>query len=133
MSDGRHFTDYRPSCEINDLIKFDNNVSNSLSYRQFLTHNGEELMARNREAACLMNCCGPCPKSFDADGNVAIDGGSTMLPEQSMWVSDGRVMKRVLTNPNGLGTGRQYWTEDKGAVQSRMMKGLLTYVGAAGQ
>ena len=29
MADGRHFTDYRPECYVNDLIRADNNVNNN--------------------------------------------------------------------------------------------------------
>ena len=44
MADGRHFTDYRPSCHINNIIRSGNNVMNSFEYRLFLTRNAEELM-----------------------------------------------------------------------------------------
>ena len=44
MADGRHFTDYRPTDFINDLIRADNNISNSLNYRVFLQQNANELM-----------------------------------------------------------------------------------------
>lgn len=114
MADGRHFTDYRPSCELNDLIRFDNNISNSFQYRLFLTSKAEELMNKNREAACLMNCCGPCPPTATSNEkfmNCPGIGSGTMLPEQSMWVTDGRMMKMELNDPNGLGTGRKVWTQ----------------------
>ena len=109
MSDGRHFTDYRPSCELNDLIRFDNSVSNSFHYRLFLKEKAEELMNKNREAACLMNCCGPCPTN-EKFMNCPGAGAGTMLPEQTMWVTDGRMMKMVVNDPNGLGTGRPAWS-----------------------
>ena len=29
MADGRHFTDYRPNCHTNNLLRADNNIGNS--------------------------------------------------------------------------------------------------------
>ena len=39
MADGRHFTDYRPSCTTNMSIGSDNGVSGSNQYRHFLQNN----------------------------------------------------------------------------------------------
>ena len=103
MADGRHFSDYRPECHVNDLIRADNNISNSFQYRQFLQQNGEQLMDRNRQLACQLNCCLPCSETQEGFE-------STALPEKYMWVSDGRVTKAVLNDPNGIGHGRQYYT-----------------------
>ena len=36
MDDGRHFTDYRPNCFVNNLIQTQNRVTDSYYYRQFL-------------------------------------------------------------------------------------------------
>ena len=47
MSDGRHFTDYRPSHELNMKISQDNDINDSYEYRQFLIDNGEKLMDVN--------------------------------------------------------------------------------------
>ena len=44
MSDGRAFTDYRPSSYVNDLIRVQNNAYNSYDYRQFLIHHAGDLM-----------------------------------------------------------------------------------------
>ena len=41
MSDSRFFTSYAPECHVNDLIRADNNISNSFQYRQFLQQNGK--------------------------------------------------------------------------------------------
>ena len=106
MADGRHFTDYRPSNFINDLIRADNNISNSLNYRVFLQENADSLMDRQREIACKLNCCGPCPIASSKEG---FENG-TMLPEQYKFVTDGRVGKMVMNDVNGLGTGRNYYT-----------------------
>jgi hypothetical protein len=62
-------------------------------------------MDRHRQVACRQNCCGPCPATKE--------GFDTMLPEQYMFVTDGRTSKMVLNDVNGLGTGRQYYTFDR--------------------
>ena len=108
MADGRHFTDYRPSNFINDLIRADNNISNSLHYRVFLQDNADSLMDRQRQIACKLNCCGPCPITESKEG---FENG-TMLPEQYKFVTDGRIGKMVMNDVNGLGTGRTYYTYD---------------------
>ena len=108
MADGRHFTDYRPSNFINDLIRADNNISNSLHYRVFLQENADSLMDRQRQIACKLNCCGPCPITESKEG---FENG-TMLPEQYKFVTDGRIGKMVMNDINGLGTGRNHYTYD---------------------
>ena len=105
MSAGYHFTDYRSSTYVDDLIRADNNISNSLHYRVFLQNNANALMDRHRQVACMANCCGPCPTT----GKESFEN-TTMLPEQYMFVTDGRTGKMVLNDVNGLGTGRQYYT-----------------------
>ena len=42
MADGRHFTDYRPSCDIDVAIRNDNSIKNNFQYRKFLQTNGVE-------------------------------------------------------------------------------------------
>ena len=110
MADGRHFTDYRPSNFINDLIRSDNNLSNSLHYRVFLQQNANALMDKQRSIACALNCCGPCPITQTNKEDFA---NGTMLPEQYMFVTDGRSAKYVLNDVNGLGTGRIHNTFEK--------------------
>ena len=41
MSDGRHFTDFRPNCTINNMLRVQNKVANSYEYRMFLTRNAD--------------------------------------------------------------------------------------------
>ena len=74
MSDGRNFTDYRPDCHVNNLIRQNNSTYNSFQYRMFLTHNAEKLMNLNRTYACEKNCCGPCQSPYDV---------GTMMPSNS--------------------------------------------------
>jgi len=49
MDDGRAFTDYRPSSDVNNLIRMSNNLQGSYQYRQFLIHNGEKIMNINNQ------------------------------------------------------------------------------------
>jgi hypothetical protein len=115
MSDGRHFTEYRPSSELDDAMRFENSLNNSYFYRQFLVANAGRLMDSNREAATTNMMVYPCPSL--ADPSVVKQpnkGPGTMLPEQSMWISDGRMMRMQTVNSDGLGAGRAYWTQQPG-------------------
>ena len=99
MDDGRHFTDYRPNCHTNNLLRSNNQVHNSFQYRMYLTHNADKLMDLNRSYACQKNCCGPCQKPYDV---------GTMLPEETVVTCNERECKVSSRNPNGLGQGRVY-------------------------
>jgi hypothetical protein len=44
MSDGRMFTDYSPSCELNKNIQQKYNIQNSHEYKKFLQNNAENLI-----------------------------------------------------------------------------------------
>jgi hypothetical protein len=48
MDDARHFTDYRPNCHMNNLVRTNNEIVNSYDYRQFLTRNADKLIDLNR-------------------------------------------------------------------------------------
>ena len=39
MSDGRHFTDYRPNCFLNGMVREENKLTNSFQFRNFLQQN----------------------------------------------------------------------------------------------
>ena len=99
MADGRHFTDYRPNCYVNNLLRANNKLYNSFEYRTFLTNNANNLMNLNRAYACQKNCCGPCKKPYEQ---------GTMLPEQSEVTCNSNVCDVSVTNINGLGQGRNY-------------------------
>ena len=60
MEDGRAFTDYRPSSYVNDLIRVENQVYDSYSYRQFLIHNGLNIIKVNDQYNQLKNGCASC-------------------------------------------------------------------------
>ena len=103
MSDGRHFTDYRPNCFLNGMVRDENKLTNSFQFRNFLQQNATELMDINRRHACQRNCCGPCDQPFQQ---------STMLPEKYKVICDQGSCRTVLNDVNGLGTGRVYSEED---------------------
>ena len=109
MADGRHFTDYRPNCHTNNLLRADNEIGNSFQYRSFLTENAETLMDKNREIACAKNCCTPC-----ASSPLGVEGfnNGTMLPEKYIQECNEHTCKVVLNDVNGVGTGRRYYTND---------------------
>ena len=60
MDDGRHFTDYRPSSYVNDLIRYTNKVMSSNQYRQFMISNGEKIMELNNKYNDMKNGCSEC-------------------------------------------------------------------------
>jgi hypothetical protein len=110
MADGRHFTDYRPSCDLNNVIKRDNNILNSFDGRLFLQRNATELMNINKKDACLKNCnreCGP-----DNNNDLDEQFESTMLPEKYKQVCNNNTCEVVGNDPNGIGLGREYFTKD---------------------
>lgn len=72
MDDGRHFTDYRPNCYVNNLVQESHDIHNSHQMRMYLTHNAIGLMQNNRKKACARNCCGPCQPPYQS---------GTMMPE----------------------------------------------------
>jgi len=93
MNDGRHFTDYRANCYVNNLVRMSNGIISSYDYRQFLIDNATKLMEVNREYAYEKNGCSPCnakPVPFRRDCDDTI-----------------RNMDCNVVNPNGVGTKYQ--------------------------
>ena len=60
MDDGRTFTDYRPSYTVDDMIRYSNNVMGSFDYRQFLIHNGTNIMKVNNDYTKDKVGCNSC-------------------------------------------------------------------------
>lgn len=102
MADGRHFTDYRPNCYVNNLVKAENGIQNSFQYRLFLSQNADQLMDINRGHACQKNCCSPCQEPFQQ---------GTLLPEETKQVCDKHSCRFIPNDQNGLGLGRVYSNE----------------------
>ena len=72
MSDGRAFTDYRPSNYVNDMIRINNQVYDSYTYRQFLIKNADKLMSVNNEYNMLKNDCPSCNYQATAVQNESV-------------------------------------------------------------
>lgn len=98
MADGRHFTDYRPRCALQY-----NEKMNSYEQRMFLTQNAEDLMRVNAQNSYLANRCGPCVEPYNQ---------GTMMPELSTQKCNERTCTFDVTDPYGLGLGRNFYTEE---------------------
>uniref|UniRef100_A0A6C0BMC6 Uncharacterized protein n=1 Tax=viral metagenome TaxID=1070528 RepID=A0A6C0BMC6_9ZZZZ len=69
MSDGRHVTDYRPSCYVHDLILRQNGITNSYDLKMLLTHQAMQLQENNRQYYDQKNACVSCGDYYQADPN----------------------------------------------------------------
>lgn len=99
MSDGRHFTDYRPSCDVNNMIRNDNKITNSFDYKLFLTNNADKIMEINQKHNYAKNGVFKCKNPYEV---------GTMLPEMERIVCDEHSCNIVHKNDNGIGRGREY-------------------------
>ena len=61
MSDGREYSSYDPGCKVNTELRNSLGIKNNYNYRQWLIHNGNTIVKKNRKAAC--NECSECVKS----------------------------------------------------------------------
>ena len=60
MGDGRYGTDYRPNVKINEQLQAKNNIKyDNYKYRQFLIHNGNNIIQANNSLLSRINNC-PC-------------------------------------------------------------------------
>jgi len=110
MSDGRHFTDYRPNCHLNNNLRTNNKLVNSFEYRRFLQNRGMDLMKINQSIAYEQNGCATCKEPYHQN---------TMLPEQTKLYCDKNGCKKEVVDKNGLGEGRCYG-KTKGHVRDRL-------------
>lgn len=100
MSDGRLFTDYRPRSGIfydDDTLE---NMS-SYDYRQFLIKNSTSLIENDRKKIQKETKC-----------NALKEDETTVAPQKNAFKCNKTTCKKVETNPNGIGTGRIYDTDD---------------------
>ena len=102
MDDGRHFTDYRPSCDVNNSIRNGNNLTNSFLYRKFLTENAEKLIEIGNKHAYSKNGLFKCKTPYEV---------GTMLPEAEKVICDSKSCRVVENVKGGLGLGRIYTNE----------------------
>lgn len=110
MSDGRHFTDYKPRCGV-DASTLNGQTMNSYELRQYMITNAENLMQKNRDAAVGANKCGPCVEPWNQ---------GTMLPEQSVVKCTTSTCTRATNDPYGLGQGRDYGSAPNASFISKM-------------
>ena len=94
MADGRHFTDYRPNCDLNNKGDL-----NSNEYRNHLIRDAEKIMKSNKDLMCEKNCCGVCMEPYNV---------GTMLPEKTKIVCNAKGCSKIMNNQDGLGQGRIY-------------------------
>ena len=85
MDDGRAFTDYRPSSDVDNMIQYSNNINSSYQYRQFLVNNTNEIMSVNTMYALdklsCTNCnAKPVPFNTVCDVNVQCSKCHTVNP-----------------------------------------------------
>lgn len=113
MDDGRHFTDYRPNCHFNNLVRANNAITNSHDYRMFLINNANKLMNLNLSYASQKNGCGP-RKNDQTE--------TTIVPEESIQICNKQSCNVDFVNKNGIGRGRKYNTDVKSckSVESSM-------------
>lgn len=60
MADGRHGTDYRPSCDTHQLIQRQNSIVSAHDFRYFLQNNADKLMEINSTYFQNSKSCPPC-------------------------------------------------------------------------
>jgi hypothetical protein len=99
MADGRHFTDYRPNCFLNNRIQVENQVPNSYDMRLFLTRNAKKLMDLNKKHSYVLNGNFECKKPYNQ---------GTMYPEESKVRCNSHTCNVTHNYDNGVGMGRSY-------------------------
>lgn len=103
MSDGRHFTDYRPRCAQQYQDKITNKLMRSYDQRLYLTENAEEIMKTNARNSYMMNRCGPCVEPYDQ---------GTMVPEFEEQTCDANTCSFSVNDPYGVGLGRKLYDHE---------------------
>jgi hypothetical protein len=65
--DGRQFTDYSPSCSLNQFLQQKYNVTNSHEYRYFLQRHAEQVMKDMANCDPKSDCsfCPVCEKTLE--------------------------------------------------------------------
>lgn len=67
MSDGREFTDYTPSCALNQMLQRKYKVEDAHKYRYFLQQNAERVMKDLADCDTKRDCilCPVCKQALD--------------------------------------------------------------------
>ena len=89
MSDGRAFTDYRPSSDVNNMIRYSNNVMSNYEYRQFLINNASKIMEVNNMYANDKLSCPDC--------------NTKEMPFNTVCDVNAQTSRCQVVNPNGIG------------------------------
>lgn len=72
MADGRHVTDYRPSCVIYQELQAKNNFANSNDQRMFMQRNAKALRNQNCQRFFDRASCKSCTVTqVDPNGSIA--------------------------------------------------------------
>ena len=50
MSDGRHYSNYDPSCKANNELRDSLGIKNNYQYRQWLINNGNAVQRQNKKS-----------------------------------------------------------------------------------
>jgi hypothetical protein len=109
MSDGRQITDYRPNCLSTYLSAAGAQPRNSFDQRMFLVRNAESLIQKDRQRVLEVMGCTSCDAPYNP---------GTMLPEQAVQSCNLNTCSTIVTNPQGLGLGRNY-SQNVGACGSK--------------
>jgi hypothetical protein len=89
MSDGRAFTDYRQSSQVDNMIQYSNNIMSSYQYRQFLINNADKIMDVNTMYATNKLSCNNCD--------------TKTIPFNTVCDVTTQSSKCHTVNPNGIG------------------------------
>jgi hypothetical protein len=89
MEDGRSFTDYRPSSDVDDMIRYSNNIIGNYEYRQFLINNATKIMNVNNQYTTEKMSCTDC--------------NAKPIPFTTVCEVDRQISKCKVTNPRGVG------------------------------
>lgn len=67
MADGREFTDYNPSCQLNEMLRKKYDIKNSHEYRQYLQKNAEQIMKDLAQCDPKRECllCPVCSQALE--------------------------------------------------------------------
>ena len=76
-----------------------NSNMNSFEYRQFLTHNAQNIINQNRLHNSEKNSCGPCMNPYNE---------GTMLNELNLKSCNKNSCETISLDKNGIGQGRKY-------------------------
>lgn len=101
MSDGRLFTDYRPSCYVHDLVLKQNGITNSYDLKELMISKANHLQELNRQFAEHKASCKSCGGYVLPDPN----GHVNYWKQYDQWIGYGSFLNeptetKVVTLPS---------------------------------